>query len=175
MNSIRSARLVVVAEEVGGHALVDGLLRLGLAHVRRVTDLAAARHCCEVGEADACLVVLPCFLLEERAASVLAVEAPGRSSGIPSLLVADVATPYVRKAARRSGHAGVVTQNVPSRLMYRRIAGVLQRARRTRAGQPSQMQIRFRKPDESRFSGPILLHGLRAFARAADLRKFKLQ
>jgi hypothetical protein len=172
MNTNRNVRLVVVAGEVGSRALVDGLQRLGLAHVRCVTDIAAARSCCETGDADICLVVLPCFLLEERAEAVLAAEAPGRVSGIPSLLVADAATPYLRKAARRAGHAGVIAQDIAPRLMYRRIAAVLQRSRRT--ARAAAQQIRLATVVGSRSSGSILLRGLPRFAPTPDPRKLRL-
>jgi hypothetical protein len=174
MKSIHSARILVVADEVSGDALVHRLLRLGLSSVLRVGDLAAARRMCEAGGVDACLVILPCFLLEEVAAAVLTAEAPGRNSGTPSLLLADVVTPYVRKAAQTSGHVGVVVQNISPRLIYRRIAGVLQQAWRARAGS-QQRQAHKRMPRATRPTGRGLLRGPVDELAALDVRKLKLQ
>ena len=56
-------------------------------------------------------------------------DAPGRSCGIPTLIVAPVVTPYLRRTARRRGYLAAVSAALPSRLLYRRIGSALQRRR----------------------------------------------
>src|SRR5262249_61772414 len=80
--------------------------------------------------ADACLVVLPRPVPDEVPPWTAETGAPGREAGIPSLLLAQVVTPYVNKSARRAGYVASVPADVSSRLLYRWMGALLQKQRR---------------------------------------------
>ena len=46
---------------------------------------------------------------------------PGRFCGIPTLMVAPVVTPYLRRTARRCGYLAAISATIPPRMLYRRI------------------------------------------------------
>ncbi|HZL30556.1 MAG TPA: hypothetical protein VFC54_05775 [Pseudolabrys sp.] len=58
-----------------------------------------------------------------------AADAPGRGSGVPSLMVVPAVTSFVRKAARRDGYMAALPANIVPRMLYRRIGAALQRGR----------------------------------------------
>jgi len=131
MISFSNARVVVVAGAESGRPLVNTLTRMGLAGVRLVANPDQARQLCTKG-ADACLVVLPRPVPDEALPWTAETRAPGREAGIPSLLLAQVVTPYVTKSARRAGYVAAVPTDVSSRLLYRWMGALLQKQRRTR-------------------------------------------
>jgi hypothetical protein len=125
MRSIKSSRIVVVADSDQGHALTARLRRMDVAEVTAVVAIEEARRMCESGGADACLVAVSdatpdCVPYPES-------DAPGRSCGVPSLLVAPVVTPYLRGTARRCGYLAAVSTTMPPRMLYRRLGAALQR------------------------------------------------
>ena len=130
MNSIRRANIVVVADSDQGMHLAARLRRMQVSRVTSVTDIDAARRMCRAGDTDACLVALNDVVLD--AAPVAENDAPGRDSGVPSLMLADVVTPYLRRLARRSGYYAAVPAAIAPRLLYRRIGAALQRRRAAR-------------------------------------------
>jgi hypothetical protein len=136
--SLSRARVVVVADQASGRAIVPSLVRMGLAGVRTVDGFAEARTICEAGEADACLVVLPPAIPDETPCLTADTQAPGHGTRAPSLLLADVITPSLTKAARRAGYAAVAVVGMAPRMLYRRISGLLQDARRSAAGDPGR-------------------------------------
>jgi len=132
MISFSNARVVVVAGAESGRPLVSTLTRMGLAGVRLVADPEQARRLCTARGADACLVVLPRPVPDEALPWTAETGAPGREAGIPSLLLAQVVTPYVIKSARRAGYVAAVPTEVSSRLLYRWMGALLQKQRRAR-------------------------------------------
>lgn len=128
MKSLRGVSVVVVADEFSGRTLVNRLTRMGVLQVRRVATVIETRALYEVGDADACIVTLRNFQIEDVPATT--VEEPAPSSA--AILLADVVTPYVARTARRSGYVGVAALTIAPRLLYRLICGALQKSRRTR-------------------------------------------
>ncbi len=78
---------------------------------------------------DACLVVLPRAVPDDKPDWDARTDAPGRGR-IPSLLFAEAATPYVRRAAADAGYHAVIPFAVSSRMLYRCIGALLQAGRR---------------------------------------------
>jgi len=128
MKPMCNARFVVAADEASGRILLNLLNRMNAQQVTLVASTEEARALCETGHAEACLVVIHNFSIEEPPARTVESPAPAKSS----ILLADVVTPYVARAARRSGYAKVAALTVPPQLLYRLIGGALQRARRAR-------------------------------------------
>jgi hypothetical protein len=123
----KSARFVIVAGEE--RALVDMLVRMGIADLCCASEMATAQSLCDAGAVDACLVVLPRAVPDDKPGWDARTEAPGRGR-IPSLLFAEAATPYVRRAAADAGYRAVIPLAESSRLLYRRIGALLQAGRR---------------------------------------------
>jgi hypothetical protein len=125
-----AARVVVVA----GHdsALVDAIRRMGVANIFHVGCMEDAQARCTAGGADACIVVLPRTVPDERPAWTAATEAPGRGR-VPALLIAEVVTPYVRQAARQAGYDAAIPLGLPPRMLYRCVGALLQASRRVKA------------------------------------------
>jgi hypothetical protein len=134
VSPIQHARILLIAEPSCGHTLLEKLRDLKLFKVTQVGDIEEARRQCEIGAADACLMVVRNFLADDLRVALVESPAPGRESGVPSLLVADVITPHVMDAARRSGYVNAVPITSTGRLLYRSIGAVLQQVRRARAG-----------------------------------------
>jgi hypothetical protein len=118
----------VVADNGCGDALIDAVVRMGVASVQRVYCLEAARGMCASGGVDACLVVLPRAVPDELPAWTANSEAPGRGR-LPALLLAEAVTHHVTSSARFAGYAAVAPLGLPPRLLYRCIGGLLQIAR----------------------------------------------
>lgn len=118
--------------------------RMGFASVSAVRRLDAARDLCAMGDVDACLVFLPRTVPDESLPWTAEDDAPGRD-GVPSLLLAEVVTPYIAACARKGGYSAVASLSVPPRVLYRCIRALLQLARqgdgaggRTPEGQASR-------------------------------------
>jgi hypothetical protein len=123
----KSARVVLVAGE--HRALADTLNRMGIAEVFCVSEMIAARTLCDAGGIDACLVVLPRALPDDKPDWDAKTDAPGRGR-VPALLFAEAATPYVRRSAADAGYHAVIPIAVSSRMLYRCIGALLQAGRR---------------------------------------------
>jgi hypothetical protein len=130
MKSIRRANIVVVADSDQGLILAARLRRMQVSRVTSVTGIEAARGMCRAGDTDACVVAFSDLVLD--AAPAAETDAPGRDSGVPSLMLADVVTPYLRRIARRSGYYAAVPAAIAPQLLYRRIGAALQRRRAAR-------------------------------------------
>jgi hypothetical protein len=122
----KSARVVLVAGE--GRGLGDKLNRMGIAEVCCVREMAAAQTLCDAGGVDACLVVLPRALPDDKPDWDASTQAPGRGR-IPSLLIVEAATPYIRRSAADAGYYAVSPWVVSARVLYRCIAALLQGGR----------------------------------------------
>ncbi|MDB5600202.1 MAG: hypothetical protein JWN71_2246 [Xanthobacteraceae bacterium] len=150
MKSLRRARIVIVAGEVGGRALQSMLQRVELPQVTVVECAEEARRMCDAGGADACVVSVRNYLLEEPAKVTAETAAPAA----PSVLLADIVTADVTRTARRSGYASAVPVSVTPRLLYRLIGAAMQKARRGPAvlrvrGAPSAAPARRTSPKPS--------------------------
>lgn len=98
---------------------------MGVADICCVSEMTAAHALCDAGGIDACLVVLPRAVPDEKPGWDAKSDAPGRGR-VPSLLFADAATPYVRRAAANAGYHAVIPADVSSRILYRCIGALLQ-------------------------------------------------
>jgi hypothetical protein len=103
---------------------------MGFSGIKTVASPREAQSLCETNRADICLVVLPRSVPDEVPQWTADVAAPGLSTGVPSLLVADVVTPHVVKAARSSGYFGTLAAGLPPQMLYRSVRALLQRRRR---------------------------------------------
>jgi hypothetical protein len=157
VNTIQHARILLVAEPAHGRFLLDKLHCLKLLKVKRVDDVEEARRLCEAGAADACLMVVRNFAADDLWLSQVEASAPGRDCGVPSLLLADVVTPDVMDAARRAGYVSAVPMTSTGRVLYRSIAAVLQKSRRTGAASPPRQHAKRSSPV---WSGVFEPHGL---------------
>src|SRR5262245_48420111 len=162
MISFSHARVVVVAGADVGRPLVNTLTRMGLAGVRLVANPDQARQLCTTKNADACLVVLPRAVPDEAPPWTAETGAPGREAGIPSLLLAQVVTPYVTKSARRAGYVASVPADVSSRLLYRWMGALLQKQRRENTNERARPKV-------------PLADAMQAHSHEAWGGKFKLQ
>lgn len=130
MKSIERARLVVVADSDHGLVLAERLRRMDVAQVTEVAGHEEARGLCRAGGTDACIVLLDDTAPDAKPTAET--EAPGRGSGVPSLMMAPSDSPYMRKMARRGGYMAVVPASIEPRMLYRRIGAALQRRRAAR-------------------------------------------
>ena len=159
MSPIQRARILLIAGPAYGDSLLEKLRHLKLFKVTRVDDVEEARRQCEIGAADACLMVVRNFVADDLRAALIETPAPGRESGVPSLLLADVITPHVMDAARRSGYVSAVPITSTGRLLYRSIGAVLQMARRTRAGGGAKKHAKAPPPVWTGMVDPFSLAG----------------
>jgi hypothetical protein len=140
MKSIKCSRIVVVADCDSGRDLVARLRRMEVAQVSAVARVDQARELCQRGGVDVCLVAFDVSVPD--GVPQAEGDAPGRSCGIPTLIVAPVVTPHLRRTARRRGYLAAVSAALPPRLLYRRIGAALQcrrgerRRRRSEHGMP---------------------------------------
>jgi hypothetical protein len=125
--SLSMARVIVIAGDRRGRSLVDALTRMGLADVRLVATPEEARRLCAAEYVDACLAVLPRNIPDDVPHWTVEADAPGRDTGVPSLLLAEVVTPYAAKSARNAGYVAVIPTDIPPRLLYRWIGALLQK------------------------------------------------
>lgn len=132
IKSLRRAHIVVVADSNRGQILAARLRRMDVAQVTSASGFAEARGVYQCGSTDACIVVVDDALPDT--APFCANDAPGRSCGVPSLLVASVLTPFVRKAARRGGDLTVVPANIVPRMLYFRLGAAMQQRRGAPSG-----------------------------------------
>jgi hypothetical protein len=138
----KSARVVLVAAE--SRPFVATLARMGVADICCVSEMKAAQALCDAGGVDACLVVLPRAVPDEKPGWDVRSDAPGRGR-VPSLLFADTATPYIRRAAANAGYHAVIPADVSSRILYRCIGALLQAGSRPGgAGGKSRRSLRTR-------------------------------
>jgi hypothetical protein len=126
----KRARVLVVAGN-DRRTLLSTFDRMGIANVSCVGEMAAARELCEAGRVDACFVMLPRAVPDEAPAWDADTEAPGKGR-VPSLLMAEATTPYVRRNAADAGYRAVIPFAVSFRMLYRCVGALLQ------AGKPGQ-------------------------------------
>jgi hypothetical protein len=121
-------RVLIVDDE--GRSLPLVLRGMEFAEITVVEGVEEASRLCAAGAADACLLLMRDFRPDEPLPLADGAAAPGRDSGIPSLLLAEVVTPYVSRLARRSGYVRAIAMTTSAQLLYRTISAALQHARR---------------------------------------------
>jgi hypothetical protein len=124
MKSIQRAHIVVVADSDEALILATRLLEMDVAKVTSVAGFAEARGLCRGGSADACIVAFDDDVPD--AMPMTGNDAPGRSSGVPTLMIVPAVTAFFRKAARRQGYLAAVPASIAPRMLYRRIGAALQ-------------------------------------------------
>lgn len=159
----KRARIVLVADE--GRAWVESLSRIGIADVCCVSEMIAAQRLCNAGAIDACLVVLPRTVPDDKPGWDAGTDAPGRGL-VPSLLFAEAATPYVRRCAADAGYHAVVPITVSFRMLYRCIGALLQSRRPQGGADRTGRRLHVR-------TGAV--RGVRVLVEPAGLCKPKLQ
>jgi len=105
MRSMKGLRVVVVTDSEHGHALAARLRRMEVAQVTAVSGLDEARHLCQSGRADACLVAVGPPVPD--APPMKESDAPGLCCGIPALMIAPVVTPQLRLGLGQLTHPQV--------------------------------------------------------------------
>jgi hypothetical protein len=163
--SLSIARVIVVAGDPRGSALVHALTHMGFTGVRLVATLEEGRRLCATDRVDACLAVLPLNIPDDVPHWTAEADAPGRDAGVPSLLLAEAVTPYAAKSARNAGYVGVIPADIRPRLLYRWIGGLLQKQARRQARSAAVSRRRLPLPPSD---------ALHAYAASAS-GKFKLQ
>lgn len=128
MRSLTAARLVLLDfDPIRSEALARSLVELGsfdIARIATIADAAAA------GAADLFLVEGPGLAANDEGAAIS--PNPFAASGAPVILMLPEPTSEQRSMALRVGYTAVLSAPVPPRLLYRRIAQLLQNARRAR-------------------------------------------
>jgi hypothetical protein len=158
MKSIRHAHVIVVANSDHGLVLAARLRRMDVARVTAAAGLAEARGLCQEGGADACIVLMDDAVPDGLPAPI---DAPGRNCGVPSLLIVQAITPFVRRSARRGGYLAAVPAGVPPRMLYRRLGAALQKrraVRRVRTPMPAAMGLPGLMPERAFAFGKPTLH-----------------
>jgi hypothetical protein len=102
---------------------------MGITDICCESEMSAARVRCDSGGVDACLVVLPRWVPDDKPSWDAGTDAPGKGR-VPSLLIAEAATPYVLRVASDAGYHAVIPSKLSSRMLYRCISALLQDGRR---------------------------------------------
>ena len=132
MKPLERAHVVLVAGKDQGLQLAVHLCRIRVARATFVADVDEARSLCLAGGPDLCLVAIDGCILD--AAPLPEIDAPGRATGVPSLLLAAVVTPYLRRMAWRCGYSAAIPAGIAPQMLARRICAALQRRRTARTG-----------------------------------------
>lgn len=114
----------MVADSDHGLVLAARLRQMDVALVTAVARLDEARGMCQAGGTDACIVAFDGAVPD--AIPLVENDAPGRNSGVPSLMVVPTVTLYLRKSARRRGYLAAVPAAITPRMLHRRIGAALQ-------------------------------------------------
>src|SRR5690348_7238302 len=101
---------------------------MGVANISCASEMSQARALCDAGGIDACLVMLPRHVPDELPVWDATTDAPGKGR-VPSLLIAEATTPYIRRSAAEAGYDAVSSSSVSPRMLYRCVAALLQGAR----------------------------------------------
>jgi hypothetical protein len=142
MQLMRRAHIIVAVDDAanhGGERLAARLRRMAIGRVSTIAGIEEARQLCRGGGVDACLMVTGDA--GPDAVPEMLADAPGRPFGIPTLIVAPVVTPYLRKVALVRGYVAVLPARIAPRMFYRRIGAVLQGRRRRRPPASGRMVL----------------------------------
>ncbi|MBY0532667.1 MAG: hypothetical protein K2P86_11925 [Xanthobacteraceae bacterium] len=126
MRSLMAARIVLLdCDQLRREALIR---RLSEFEAFEVSGIATVAETSTASPPDLYLIEGPCLSANDAGGSVS--PNPFAASGIPAVLMVPEPTNEQRRAALRAGYTIVLAAPVPHRLLYRRIAQLLQNARR---------------------------------------------
>ncbi|MBX3535308.1 MAG: hypothetical protein KF826_13240 [Xanthobacteraceae bacterium] len=128
MRSLTAARLVLLDfDSIRSEALARALIELGSFEIARIATIAEAAA---AGAADLFLIEGPSLAANDEGAAIS--PNPFSACRAPVILMLPEPTNEQRRMALRAGYTAVLSTPVPPRLLYRRIAQLLQNARRAR-------------------------------------------
>jgi DNA-binding NarL/FixJ family response regulator len=131
MRSLMAARLVLLdADQARRDQLSGALAELAAFEISGIATVADAAGVCTTASPDLIIVEGPSLAANDEADEIS--PNPFATSGIPTILLLPNATNEQRRKATRAGYAIVLGTPVSPRLLYRRIAHVLQNARRAK-------------------------------------------
>jgi DNA-binding NarL/FixJ family response regulator len=128
MRSLTAARLMLLdSDQVRREALAKALSEIGAFEIIYIPTVAEAANIA-IAMPDLIVIEGPSLAANDEAGSISA--NPFATSGIPTILLLPDATNEMRRTAIRAGYSIVLGAPVSPRLLYRRIAHLLQNARR---------------------------------------------
>jgi DNA-binding NarL/FixJ family response regulator len=128
MRSLMAARLVLLdSDPVRREALMKALSEFGSFEISGIATVAEVSA---VPPPDLFLIQGLSFAANDEGGTIP--QNPFAPSAIPTVLMLDELTNEQRRAALRAGYSIVLSAPVPPRLLYRRIAQLLQNARRAK-------------------------------------------
>jgi DNA-binding NarL/FixJ family response regulator len=128
MRSLMAARLVLLdSDHLRREALMRALSEVGTFDIACIATVAET---CTSSPPDLYLIEGPSLSANDTGGSTA--PNPFATSGIPTVLMLPQPTNEQRRAAVRAGYTIVLAAPVPARLLYRRIAQLLQNARRAK-------------------------------------------
>lgn len=131
-----AARLVLLdADQARREALSRSLTELGAFDVLNIATVADASL---AGTPDLFLIEGPSLAANDEGGAIS--PNPFITSGVPTILMLPSPTNEQRRMALRAGYTVVLAAPVPPRLLYRRIAHLLQNARRAKRRLESGLQ-----------------------------------
>ncbi len=139
MKSIQRAHILVVAGTDQRLMLAAQLCRLEVTRATFVSRIEEARAHCLTGGPDLCLVCFDDPALDTAPHQTIL--APGHEGGVPSLLLVEPVTPYLRRLARQNGYFAAIPGNLAPRMLYRRMSAALRHPVARPAGRPSAPPI----------------------------------
>lgn len=123
-----AARLVLLdSDPMRREALMQALSEVG---AFEITGIATVAETSSASTPDLYLIEGPSLSANDAGGSIA--PNPFAMSAIPTVLILPEPTSEQRRAALRAGYTVVLTAPVPLRLLYRRIAQLLQNARRAK-------------------------------------------
>lgn len=138
MRSLTTARLVLLDSNASRReALAKTLAEFSAFEIVSVATVAEAATA-PGGPPDIFIIEGPSLAANDEGGAISL--NPFAASGIPTLLMLPAATSEQRRLAIRAGYSVVLGAPVPPRLLYRRIAHLLQNARRARRRAQSAVQ-----------------------------------
>lgn len=150
MRSLTAARLVLLDfDPIRSETLARSLVELGSFEIVRIATIADAAG---AGAADLFLVEGPSLAANDEGAGIS--PNPFAASGAPVILMLPEPTNEQRRMALRAGYTAVLAAPVPPRLLYRRIAQLLQNARRARR-RAEEMAARDKRVPQREQAAPV--------------------
>lgn len=141
MRSLLAARIVLLdSDPLRREALTKTLAEFGAFDIASIATVAEVATVTDAPP-DIFVIEGPSLAANDEAGSIS--PNPFSASGIPAILLLPAATSEQRRLAARAGYSVVLGAPVPPRLLYRRIAHLLQNARRAkRRAQQGQQESR---------------------------------
>lgn len=130
MRSLIAARVVLLdSDQARRDVLAAALAEFAAFEIESIATVAEAPTAARIAP-DVFIVEGPSLAANDEAGSISS--NPFLASGIPTILLLPAATTEQRRRATKAGYSVVLGAPVPPRLLYRRIAHLLQVARRAK-------------------------------------------